>query len=117
MLVGQPYGRRSQRLKRRVDEQRRVLGSLASSLDEEGRLDGLMRRVDGQCRVLESLASGDISSGGFVLNWPETRDLFVQYLQFKRYEPRNARNLLGYLDRLVKQPIKAPVDVMQLFRH
>jgi intergrase/recombinase len=104
-----------EKLKRRVDEQRRVLGSLASSLDEEGRLDGLMRRVDGQCRILESLASGDISSGGFVLNWPETRDLFVQYLQFKRYEPRNARNLLGYLDRLVKQPIKAPVDVMQLF--
>jgi hypothetical protein len=26
-----------ERLKRRVDEQRRVLGSLASSLDEEGR--------------------------------------------------------------------------------
>ena len=36
-------------------------------------------------------------------------------MQFKRYEPRNARNLLGYLDRLVKKPIRAPVDVMQLF--
>jgi len=37
-----------ERLKRRVDEQRRVFGFLASSLDEEGRLDGLMRRFDGQ---------------------------------------------------------------------
>ena len=41
-----------ERLKRRVDEQRRVFGFLASSLDEEGRLDGLMRRCDGQRRVL-----------------------------------------------------------------
>jgi len=64
--------------------------------------------------VLESLASSGVSGGGFVLSWPETR-LFVQYLQLKRYEPRNARNLLGYLDRLVKQPIRAPVNVMQLF--
>jgi len=54
-------------LKRRVDEQRRVLGSLASSLDEESRLDGLMRRVDDQCRVLESLASGGFSSGKIVI--------------------------------------------------
>jgi len=44
-----------------------VLGSLASSLDEEGRLDGLMRRVDDQCRVLESLASGGFSSGKIVI--------------------------------------------------
>jgi len=89
---------------------------LASSLDEEGRPDGLMS-FDGQRRVLESLATCGVSGWGFVLNWPETRHLFVQYLQFKRYEPRNARNLLGYLDRLVKKPNKAPVDIMQLFRH
>jgi len=43
-----------------VDEQR-GFWFLASSLDEEGRLDGLMRRFDGQRRVLESLATGGVS--------------------------------------------------------
>jgi hypothetical protein len=36
-------------------------------------------------------------------------------LEFKRYEPANARNMLNYLDRFVKKPITAPMDVMKLF--
>ena len=48
-----------------MDEQRRVFGFLASSLDEEGRLDGLMRRFDGQRRVLESLATGGVVEASF----------------------------------------------------
>ena len=45
---------------------------------------------------------------GFTLSWPETRELFLQYVKFKRYEPANARNLIGYLDRFVTQPIRGP---------
>ncbi|MGB9659000.1 MAG: hypothetical protein ACPLY9_00550 [Nitrososphaerales archaeon] len=41
--------------------------------------------------------------------------MFLQYLEFKRYEPANARNMLNYLDRFVKQPITSPMDVMRLF--
>jgi len=97
-------------LKKRVEEQCRALGSLAESLEGEDRLGQLLRRVEGQCETLSSLAGG-----GFVLSWPETRQMFLQYLEFKRYEPANARNMLNYLDRFVKEPITAPMDVMKLF--
>jgi len=101
-------------LKKRVEEQCRTLGSLAGSLEGENRFGQLLRRVEGQCEALSSLA-GDFSGGGFVLSWPETRSLFLEYLEFKRYEPHNARNMLNYLDRFVKKPITAPMDVMKLF--
>jgi len=102
-------------LKKRVDEQCRALGSLASSIEGENRLGNLMKRVEGPCQALSSLAAVGVSGEGFVLSWPETRQMFLQYLEFKRYEPANARNMLNYLDRFVKQPIKAPMDVMRIF--
>jgi hypothetical protein len=74
-----------------------------------------MRRVEGYCEALTSLASGGFVGEGFVLSWPETRGLFLEYLEFKRYEPRNARNLVSYLDRFVREPIRAPMDVMGVF--
>ena len=75
-------------LKKRVNEQCRILGSLAESLEGEDRLGRLFKRVEGHCEALSSLASGSVSVGGegFVLSWPETRQMFLQYLEFKRYE-------------------------------
>ncbi|MEM2995755.1 MAG: hypothetical protein QXI91_07095, partial [Candidatus Bathyarchaeia archaeon] len=108
-------GDRIKQLKRRVEEQARALGSLASSIEGEDRLGELVRRVEKPCEALSSLAAGGVSFEGFVLSWPETRELFLQYVEFKRYEPANARNMIGYLDRFVKQPIKEPLDVMRLF--
>jgi len=102
-------------LKKRVDEQCKALNSLASSIEGENRLGQLFKRVEGRCEALSSLAAGDVSGEGFVLSWPETRQMFLQYLEFKRYEPANARNMLNYLDRFVKEPLKEPLDVMRMF--
>jgi intergrase/recombinase len=102
-------------LKKRVEEQCKALGSLALSIEGEDKLGQLFMRVEGQCETLSSLVGGGVSGEGFVLSWPETRQMFPQYLEFKRCEPANARNMLNYLDRFVKQPIKAPMDVMRLF--
>jgi len=103
-------------LKKRVNEQCRRLSILASSMEGGDRLGQLLRRVEGQCEALSSLAAGGgVSGEGFVLSWPETRSLFLEYLEFKRYEPHNARNMLNYLDRFVRKPITAPMDVMKLF--
>jgi intergrase/recombinase len=104
-------------LKKRVEEQREALKSLAESLEDEDRLEQLMRRVEQPCEALSGLAAqvGRGEGEGFVLSWPETRSLFLQYLEFKRYEHANARNMLNYLDRLVRQPITAPLDVMRIF--
>jgi intergrase/recombinase len=102
-------------LKKRVEEQGKVLKSLAESLEGGGRVAQLMSRVEGYCEALTSLASSGLVGGGFVLSWPETRGLFLEYLEFKRYEPHNARNLVSYLDRFVREPIRAPMDVMRVF--
>jgi len=104
-------------LKKRVEVQRKALKSLAESLEGEDRLGRLMKRVEQPCEALSGLAAevGRGEGEGFVLSWPETRSLFVQYLEFKRYEPANARNMLNYLDRFVRQPIAAPLDVMRIF--
>jgi intergrase/recombinase len=102
-------------LKKRVDEQCKALGSLASSIEGEDGLGQLFKRVEGRCEALSSLAAGDVSGEGIVLSWPETRQMFLQYLEFKRYEPANARNMLNYLDRFVKEPLKEPLDVMRMF--
>jgi intergrase/recombinase len=102
-------------LKKRVDEQCKALGSLASSIEGEDRLGQLFKRVEGRCEALSSLIAGGVSGEGFVLSWPETRQMFLQYLEFKRYEPANARNMLNYLDRFVKEPLKEPLDVMRVF--
>jgi intergrase/recombinase len=102
-------------LKKRADEQCKALNSLASSIEGENRLGQLFKRVEGRCEALSSLAAGDVSGEGFVLSWPETRQMFLQYLEFKRYEPANARNMLNYLDRFVKEPLKEPLDVMRMF--
>ena len=101
-------------MRRRVEEQCRALGSLASSI-EEGDLGRLINRVEDSCRALSSLLSSGVVDEGYVLSWPETRSLFIEYLEFKRYEPRNRRNMLNYLDRFVKEPIKSPMDVMKVF--
>ena len=122
-------GDRIEQLKRRVEEQARALDSLASSFEVDNRLGELMRRVEKPFEALGGWASGarvGESLGGvgsvfrglkprFVLVWPETRELFLQYLEFKRYEPANARNMLSYLDRFVRAPIAAPLDVMRIF--
>jgi len=102
-------------LKRRVDEQCRALGSLAASLEGEDRLKGLRERVEKPCEALSVLAAGDVAGVGFVLNWSETRGLFLQYVEFKRYDPANAKNMVNYLDRFVREPITAPMDVMRVF--
>jgi len=101
-------------LKKRVEEQRKALNSLASSLEGEDRLEDLVKRVEKPCEALSFLAAG-VARESFVLSWHETRQLFLQYLEFKRYEPANARNMLNYLDRFVKQPLSAPMDVMRIF--
>ena len=102
-------------LKRRVEKQRKALASLASSVEGENALRGLRERVEGSCKAFSSLAAGLGGGGGFVLSWPETRQMFLQYIEFKRYEPANAKNMLSYLDRFVKQPLATPMDVMKLF--
>ncbi|MEM3697506.1 MAG: integrase [Candidatus Bathyarchaeia archaeon] len=102
-------------LKKRVDEQCRALGSLASSMEGEDRLGDLMKRVEKPCETLSSLASAGVSGEGFVLSWSETRQLFLQYIEFKRYEAANAKNMVNYLDKFVKEPITAPIDVMKMF--
>ncbi|MEM2954273.1 MAG: integrase [Candidatus Bathyarchaeia archaeon] len=102
-------------LKRRVEEQARAFASLASSLEGGDRLRELMARVEKPCEALSSLASGGEEGVEFVLSWPKTRQFFVQYVEFKRYEPANARNMIGYLDRFVKDSIRTPLDVMKLF--
>jgi len=103
-------------LKKRVEVQRKALGSLAESLEGEDSLKDLMERVEKPCEALRFLAAaGGGADEGFVLSWSETRHLFLQYLEFKRYEPANARNMLNYLDRFVKEPMKKPLDVMRVF--
>jgi len=42
-------------LKKRVEEQCRTLGSLASSMEGEDRLGQLLKRVERQCETLSSL--------------------------------------------------------------
>jgi hypothetical protein len=70
-------------LKKRVEEQCKALGSLASSIEGENRLGDLMKRVEGPCQALSSLAAvGGVSGEGFVLSWPETRQMFLHYLEF-----------------------------------
>ncbi|MEM2953770.1 MAG: hypothetical protein QXM52_01965 [Candidatus Bathyarchaeia archaeon] len=49
-------GDRIKQLKRRVEEQARALGSLASSMEGEDRLGELVRRVEKPCEALSSLA-------------------------------------------------------------
>ncbi|MCS7124863.1 MAG: integrase [Candidatus Bathyarchaeota archaeon] len=111
---GPMAGEQIDELKRRVEEQAKALGYLASSLEKEDVLGQLIKRVEKPCEALSSLAAG-VAGGSFVLSWPETRSLFLQYLEFKRYEPKNAQNMLNYLNRFVKTPIAAPVDVMRIF--
>ncbi|MGC9095053.1 MAG: integrase [Candidatus Bathyarchaeia archaeon] len=101
-------------LKKRVEDQCRALGSLALSMDDEDKLGQLMGRVEASCEALRSIA-GVGRGGSYVLSWPKTRHMFLQYLEFKRYERRNARNMLSYLDRFVQKPLRTPMDVMRLF--
>jgi hypothetical protein len=51
-------------LKRRVEEQCKALGSLASSIEGENRLGNLMKRVEGPCQALSSLAAVGVSGEG-----------------------------------------------------
>jgi len=102
-------------LKKRVDEQCRALDSLASTIEGENRLGDLMKRVEKPCEALSSLAAAGVSGEGFVLSWSETRQLFLQYIEFKRYDAANAKNMVNYLDKFVKELITAPIDVMKMF--
>ena len=88
-------------LKKRVEVQRKVLGSLAKSLEGDDILKDLRERVEKPCEALRFLADGGGANERFVLSWPETRHMFLQYLEFKRYEPANARDMLSYLNRFV----------------
>jgi len=105
-------------LKKLVEEQCNTLSSLAASIKGEDKIGELKRRVEKPCEVLSSLAAGGVSSElgeSFILKWPETRQMFLQYIAFKGYEPSNAKNMLSYMDRFVKQPIATPMDVMKVF--
>jgi len=47
------------------------------------------------------------------LEWKRLREGFLEYVQ--RYEERTAKNLVGYLDRHLKGPIRGPMDVIRIF--
>jgi len=101
-------------LKKRVDEQRKALGSLASSLGGGERVEQLARRVDSQCEALSFLAAC-ASGEGFVLSWPQTKQLFLRYIEFKRYNRKTASEMISHLERFVRKPIATPLDVMDVF--
>ena len=81
-------GDRIGELKKRVEDQCKALIGLAESLEGEDRLRQLMSGLKGSVReTLSSLVAGGASGKGFALSWPETRSLFLDYLEFKHYEP------------------------------
>jgi hypothetical protein len=50
------------------------------------------------CKVLGSLQAGSKGkSEVFALSWPETRRLFLQYVEFKNYNPRNAKGMVSHM--------------------
>ena len=51
---------------------------------------------------------------GLSIIWADFRDDFIKYAK-SRYNLRNARCLISYLDRYVRSPIKCPMDVVNLF--
>jgi intergrase/recombinase len=107
---------RIEEIKKSVEEQRRKLESLRTVVEGEGVIGELRKRVGEQCEVLGSLGAGLRGEGeGFALSWPETRHLFLQYVEFKKYNPRNAKCMISYMDRFVREPIRAPLDVMKVF--
>ncbi|MBC7131179.1 hypothetical protein H5T51_08235 [Candidatus Bathyarchaeota archaeon] len=108
MEDGPVAGEHIDELKRRVEEQAKALDLLARRLDEETALNHIASRVEESHNALNRLAKSFSEDGlaGYVLNWSETRNMFLQYIKFKRYEPANARNMLNYLDRFIKKPLK-----------
>jgi hypothetical protein len=69
-LGGPTAGEQIDELKRRVEEQAKALGSLASNPEGSDRLEELMRRVEKPCEALGTLTIGAGEEGAeFVLNW------------------------------------------------
>jgi hypothetical protein len=81
---------------------------------EGSKTEGLMKRVGRRYNAL-SFLTREGEDEGFVLRWSETRQLFLEYVDFKKYNPRNAKKMVSYLDRVVKELVKAPLDVMKMF--
>jgi len=40
----------------------------------------------------------------------------LQYVEFKMYNPRNAKCMVSYMDRFVSERIKSSLDVMKTFK-
>ncbi|MGC8998854.1 MAG: hypothetical protein ACP5JW_05615 [Candidatus Bathyarchaeia archaeon] len=99
---------RIEEIKKSVEEQCRKLECLRAVMEGEGDIGELRKRVNMQCKVLGSLEVG-LRGEGFALSWPETRQMFLQYIEFKKYNQRNARCMVSYIDRFVKEPIRAPL--------
>jgi len=95
-------------LKRWVEEQCRAFESLAASLEGEDRFRDLRRREEKPCEASSSLVAG--VGEGFVLSRHEKRSLFLQYVEFKRYESADALDMLNYIGSFVKTPITAQTD-------
>jgi hypothetical protein len=69
-------------LKKRVEEQCRALGSLASSLEDEDKLGELMKRVEKPFEAFSSLAAGVVGEGSLLRT--ETRQIFLNNIDFKQ---------------------------------
>lgn len=48
------------------------------------------------------------------MSWPGTREDFLEYIRFKKYDSENAVGMLSHLDRLVKVA-ETPMDIMRIF--
>jgi hypothetical protein len=64
-------------LKKRVNEQCRILGSLAESLEGGTGLVNCLSGLRGSVKF--KLLAGGVIGGGFILSWPETRQMFLQF--------------------------------------
>jgi hypothetical protein len=67
----------SANLKKRVNEQCRILGSLAESLEGGTGLVNCLSGLRGSVKF--KLLAGGVIGGGFILSWPETRQMFLQF--------------------------------------
>jgi intergrase/recombinase len=49
-----------------------------------------------------------------ILNWPLTKEGFLEYVRFKKYSVVHGKGMVSYLDRFVSE-IRSPFDVMHIF--
>ncbi|MDH5450988.1 MAG: hypothetical protein OEZ29_04860 [Candidatus Bathyarchaeota archaeon] len=68
---------------------------------------------------LEGLGNNDFQrvlavSGSQVLSWPRTKQGFLEYVRYKKYNDVYTKGMVSYLDRFV-QEIRDPADIMRVF--